>query len=122
MPTLKDLQEQIDKLTGKIKTRDTAWLIAAGVAFILIVLLLLTVFKGKGEIDQSYKLEIERLQDKIEGLERESALRDSIISQHDQKLLENRKTETIIKHHYDKISVDVPKLNNDQLRNEITNY
>lgn len=118
MPTIKDIQIQIDRM----KAKGITWLIVLGVALLVGFLLMIVVFTPNRKPDDSYKKDIQRLQEKIDLLEQSNTLRDSIISQHDQKLLENRKTETIIKHHYDKISVDVPKLNNNQLRDEITNY
>ena len=118
MPTLKDLQEQLNNL----KSKFSVWLIVLIAAVALAVILLITVFRPKGKVDESYKLEIERLQEKVELLEQSNALRDSIIAGHDQRLQENRKTETIIKHHYDKIPSTVTNLDREQLRREVANY
>lgn len=116
--TIKELQ----LLFETYRKRSRNWLIALGVAVILGFVLLFTVFKPKGEVDQSYKLEIERLQQKIELLEQSNILRDSIIAGHDQKLLENRKTETKIITRYERIPVDVRDLSREDLRKQVTDY
>lgn len=116
--TIEDIKAEVDKL----KRKSTQSMIAAIVAVILLIVLAFAVFRQQPKTDDSYKVQMQHLQDKINLLEQSNALRDSLIHLHDAKLLENRKTETIIKHHYDKISVDVPKLNNNQLKDEITNY
>lgn len=120
--TTKELKTEFESKLENLKKRSRAWLIVLGVAVILAFVLLFTVFRKQPATDQSYKQEIERLQEKIEFLEQSNALRNSIISQHDKRLLENRKTETIIKHHYEQIPVNVTNLSREQLRSEVTNY
>lgn len=114
--------KELQLLFETYKKRSRRWLIALAVAVIIGIALLFTVFGKQPAVDQSYKEEIKHLQDKIELLEQSNALRDSIIAGFDQKLLDNRKTETIIKHHYDQIPVVVRDLSREDLRKQVTNY
>lgn len=122
--TIKELETKFHSELESLKKRSRTWLIVLGVAFILVLVLLFTVFKRKdnnSKID-ALQQDLETEKARVEALESKLPLYDSLLANQQRQLDGNRQTETIIKHHYDKIYVDVPKLNNNQLRDEITNY
>jgi type II secretory pathway component PulM len=122
--TIKELQTHLQTQIDRLKSRSRNWLIAGGIAFMLVIILLFTVFKRKDDNPKIEALEIQLQAEKarVQALEEKLPLYDSLLANQQRQLDGNKKTETIIKHHYDKIYVDVPKLNNNQLRDEITNY
>lgn len=112
--TIEDLQIQINKL----KSRGRNWLIALGVAIVLAVVLLITVFKPKQRVDPR----IDALEDQIEHLKKSNQFIDSLIAEKDTLYIENRKTETKIIERYERIPIDVRALDREQLRREVSNY
>lgn len=123
-----EVNEQLAEIRHKLKQKSKYWLIAAGVAMVLIIILLITVFK-KGTTNENYESQIRTLdsvvkyqEEKIETLERYNELIDSNIQTLNEKYKANRPTETRIITKYEKVPVDVRGLDKSGLRNEVTNF
>lgn len=134
--TLKTIDERLqgieDALIGGVKyvAKWPLWTkIVAGVGLVLLVILLITVFRKKPEVNQDYLKEIKALDEKIElqqqtieALQSSQAFRDSLIIEQLDAISKNKTTQTQIIHRYEKIPTDVRSLDRDKLRSEITNY
>ena len=127
MATVKQLEQQFTELKAFVQARSRTWLIIAGIALVLIIVLLFTIFKNKGRegslekvrlLDSTIKYQ-ERI---ITTLQRTIDHQDSLIMDLMDAYKKNRPTETRIIHHYDKIPNSVRDLDREQLRREVTNF
>jgi Tfp pilus assembly protein PilN len=102
---------------------DRRVLIIGGVAVALAIVLLVTVFRAKPADPRIDELngKIEVYQQQIEQLQQKQAAYDSTLQLLQEQYQANRKTETIIKHHYDKIPVNTPS-DKPGLRREFADY
>lgn len=121
------LHEQ--KIETFVKARSRNWLIAGGVAVLLVALLFFQVFKRQVKEKEEFLKEVAqrdrelKLQkEKVAALEFANSAQDSIISNLNEALKNNRTTETRIITKYEKIPNTVRDLNREQLRGEVTNY
>jgi hypothetical protein len=130
--TTKDLENYLlfheQKVQDFVKSRSRNWLIAAGVAFVLLIVLFIVVFR-KTQTNDSYKGQINTLdsvvqyqQTTIDALQRVNASQDSVLYQLDAAYKKNRPTETRIIHSYEQIPNTVRDLNREQLRREVSGY
>jgi hypothetical protein len=130
--TIKDLENYLlfheQKVQDFVKSRSRNWLIAAGVAFVLLIVLFIVVFR-KTQTNDSYKGQINTLdsvvqyqQTTIDALQRVNASQDSVLYQLDAAYKKNRPTETRIIHSYEQIPNTVRDLNREQLRREVSGY
>jgi hypothetical protein len=124
-----DLKAEVQTKVDQVKSKGKVWLIVAGILAVLVIALLITVFRNKGEVSQEYlddmkakDEKIEMLEGKVSALELARSQIDSNIKGLDEKLKNNRPTETRIIHQYEKIPADVRNLDRDKLRNEVTNF
>src|SRR5688572_26659831 len=103
--TIKELETKFHSELENLKKRSRTWLIVLGVAVILVVVLLFTVFKRKDDNPKIEALEIQLQAEKerVKLLEEKLPLYDSLLANQQRQLDGNKKTELIIKHHYDKI-------------------
>jgi predicted PurR-regulated permease PerM len=131
--TTKDLENYLlfheQKVQDFVKSRSRNWLIAAVIAFVLLIVLFVVVFRKTTSINDSYKSKISTLdslvhyqQTTINALQRVNASQDSVLYQLDEAYKKNRPTETRIIHSYEKIPSDINSLNREQLRREVSNY
>jgi uncharacterized coiled-coil protein SlyX len=121
------LNEQ--KVQDFVKARSRNWLIAAGIAFVLLIVLVVVIFRKTTEADQSYKNKVNTLDSTIkyqaktiESLERFNVEQDSAIQTLNEAYKKNRPTETRIIHQYEKVNTDVHNLSNSQLDSELSKY
>jgi biopolymer transport protein ExbB/TolQ len=121
------LNEQ--KVQDFVKARSRNWLIAAGIAFVLLIVLVVVIFRKTTEADQSYKNKVNTLDSTIkyqaktiESLERFNVGQDSAIQNLNEAYNANRPTETRIIHQYEKVNTDVHNLSNSQLDSELSKY
>jgi hypothetical protein len=130
--TTKDLENYLlfheQKVQDFVKSRSRNWLIAAGVAFVLLIVLFIVVLR-KTQTNDSYKGQINTLdslvhyqQTTIDALQRVNASQDSVLYQLDAAYKKNRPTETRIIHQYEKVNTDVRNLSNSQLDSELSKY
>jgi hypothetical protein len=130
--TIKDLENYLlfheQKVQDFVKSRSRNWLIAAGVAFVLLIVLFIVVLR-KTQTNDSYKGQINTLdslvhyqQTTIDALQRVNAPQDSVLYQLDAAYKKNRPTETRIIHSYEQIPNTVRDLNREQLRREVSGY
>jgi membrane-associated HD superfamily phosphohydrolase len=131
--TTKDLANYVllseKKTESFVKARSRNWLIAAGIAFVLIIVLVVVIFRKTTEADQSYKNKVNTLDSTIkyqaktiESLERFNVEQDSAIQNLNEAYKKNRPTETRIIHQYEKVNTDVHNLSNSQLDSELSKY
>lgn len=121
------LHEQ--KVESFVKSRSRNWLIAAGIAFIILIVLLIVVFRHKSSTNEAYESRINTLdslvkyqQKTIDALQLVNRSQDSIISNLDEKYKANRPIETRIIHSYERIPFDVNSYSREELRKQVTNY
>lgn len=121
------LHEQ--KIETFVKSRSRNWLIAAGVAFILFIVLVVVIFRKQKPTNEAYKIEMQKLDEKlmrsegkIENLEEVIKHQDSVILHMDEAYKRNRPIETRIIHSYERIPFDINSLNREELRKSVTNY
>jgi type II secretory pathway component PulM len=131
--TTKDLENYLlfhdQKVQDFVKARSRNWLIAAGIAFVLLIVLFVVIFRKTTEADQSYKNKVNTLDSTIkyqaktiESLERFNVEQDSAIQTLNEAYKKNRPTETRIIHSYEQIPNTVRDLNREQLRREVSGY
>jgi membrane-associated HD superfamily phosphohydrolase len=131
--TTKDLENYVllseQKTESFVKARSRNWLIAAGIAFVLLIVLVVVIFRKTTEADQSYKNKVNTLDSTIkyqaktiESLERFNVEQDSAIQTLNEAYKKNRPTETRIIHSYEQIPNTVRDLNREQLRREVSGY
>jgi type II secretory pathway component PulM len=131
--TTKDLANYVllseQKTESFVKARSRNWLIAAGIAFVLLIVLFVVIFRKTTEADQSYKNKVNTLDSTIkyqaktiESLERLNVEQDSAIQNLNEAYKKNRPTETRIIHSYEQIPNTVRDLNREQLRREVSGY
>jgi septal ring factor EnvC (AmiA/AmiB activator) len=131
--TTKDLENYLlfheQKVQDFVKSRSRNWLIAAAIAFVLLVVLFIVAFIKTTKVNDSYKGQINTLdsvvhyqQTTIDALQRVNASQDSTIYQLDEAYKKNRPTETRIIHQYEKVNTDVRNLSNSQLDSELSKY
>lgn len=132
MTTVKDISNYVlimeQRLEDRIKAHSRNWLIAAGVATIVLILLFFTLFK-KQKQPTNYNSEIKSLDSTIkyqgktiETLQVYKEQQDSAINHLNEALENNRTKQVKIIHEYEKIPNVVHDLNREQLRTEVTNY
>lgn len=121
------LHEQ--KIETFVKSRSQNWLIAAGVAFVLFIVLVVVIFRKQKPTNEAYKIEMQKLDEKlmrsegkIENLEEVIKHQDSVILHMDEAYKRNRPIETRIIHSYERIPFDINSLNREELRKSVTNY
>lgn len=141
--TNQDIKEKLegieDALTGVVDDiKETAkkaitfplWVkIVAGLGFVCLVVLLVTMFTKSKPVDDSYLKEVRQLdstikyqQKYIEALVEGQAMRDSIIIKELGRISGNKTTIVRLKTEYEKIPTDVRNLDREQLRREWTEY
>jgi predicted PurR-regulated permease PerM len=131
--TIKDLENYLlfheQKVQDFVKSRSRNRLIAAGIAFVLLVVLFIVAFIKTTKVNDSYKGQINTLdsvvhyqQTTIDALQRVNASQDSVLYQLDEAYKKNRPTETRIIHQYEKVNTDVHNLSNSQLDSELSKY
>jgi septal ring factor EnvC (AmiA/AmiB activator) len=127
------LETEVDSVATQAKafvaSKSRNWIIAAGVAFVLLVVLFIVAFIKTTKVNDSYKGQIHTLdstikyqQTTIDALQRVNASQDSTIYQLDEAYKKNRPTETRIIHQYEKVNTDVHNLSNSQLDSELSKY
>lgn len=119
------------RLEDKIKShsKNWYWLIAVGTAIILFIVLFFTVFKKQKPTDEAYKIEIQKLDEKlmraegkIENLEEVNQQQDSVIRHQNEAYQRNRPIEIRLNKEHDKIPIDVRNLDKLNLRREVATF
>lgn len=134
--TLNQIHEKLngieDAIVGGVKytVKLPLWSkIIMGVLVVLLIILIITVFKSKGDVSQDYKAKMQTLdsvikyqQKTIESLEKYADQQDTIIANLERDYSANRPKETKIIHQYEKIPDNINSLNREQLRREVSAY
>lgn len=125
-----DVKEYIDRRIAEVRSfvrsKSMIWLIALGVAVVLVGVLLFTVFKKDKPINQDYSWKVQALdstikyqQKHIDALQRFADQHDSVIKANNDFYRKNKIIETRIIHQYDKIPSDIKSMDRDKLRSEL---
>jgi type II secretory pathway component PulM len=122
--TIKELQTHLQTQINRLKSRSRNWLIALGVAIVLVIILLFTVFKRKDDNPKIEALEIQLQAEKarVQALEEKLPLYDSLLANQQRQLDGNKKTQTQIIHRYETIPTTVRDLTREQLDRELSKY
>jgi LPS O-antigen subunit length determinant protein (WzzB/FepE family) len=119
----------LQKTEDFVRARSRNWLIAGGAALVLFIVLAVVIFKRQPKQNDAYVNQIQTLdslvhyqQTTINALEKVNEGQDSIISTLNEKLKNNRTTETRIIHSYEQIPNSVHSLSKDSLRRAITGF
>ena len=115
MATLEKLEAEFHRF----KKRSTIWQILFGLAVVIAIVLLFTVFRKKESPNEEL---LKSHQQTIEALQRSNALIDSLFKSKDKEYQANRPTETRIITRYEKIPSTVRDLSKEQLRREFTEF
>lgn len=128
MSIQEDLKTYELLIEQRLKSHSRNWLIALGVAIVIVVILFFTVFK-KGKPDNSYESQIRSMdstikyqQKYIDALQKTNDVQDSTIVNLNEKYKANRPIETRIIHSYEKIPIDINSLDREQLRKQVSDY